>query len=869
MLLIYKFFRNSKLCLFFLFLFFPNIIFSQNITSPEKFLGFAIGSDYKLATYEQAINYFRILEKESRRIKLYEIGKTSMGKSMIYAVITSEENMLNIEKYKEISKKLSLIENLKEDEARKFASEGKAVVYIDGGLHASECAPAQHNIQLAYELISGNDPETITILNNVILVLVFANPDGMDIVADWYYKNLGTPYETSPLPWLYHKYVGHDNNRDSYIANMIETQHLTSIVNKEWFPVILYNHHQTAPFPARIWIPPDAEPTNPNVHPSIIRWKNLIGSAMGAEFDKNGLSGAISRIVYDTWYPGYVTQVVDSHNIISILTETALYNYATPHFYTVRDFPATYRDLTISAFYPNPWKGGWWRIGDAVNYCLTASKAVLKTAGKYREELLYNKYKMGKDIIDRFKNEPPYAWIIPQEQNDPPIMTLLLNKMILLGINVYQTKDSFICDGITYPTGTFVIPMTQPFALFVKNVFERQSYPDLHKYPELWQALVRPVSFNGSPLRSYDVAGWTLPLQMGVKAISAGTQLSENILLTKVEISQPKQFSITGSDEFCYIISHNFNNCFIVINRILKNKGKVFWIKNSFFESGKEYSSGTIIIPKNNISRNYIESIAKDLFIPIIGIKNKPNVEMNEIRMPNIGLYKSFVANVDEGWTRWLFEQYEIPFINIHNSEINSGNLNERFSVIVFPSQSPSSIIEGHKEGTMPPQYVGGIGEIGINNLKDFAKNGGKIITLNSSCNLPIDTFDIPVKNILKQIKPEEFFCTGSILKIKFDTKNPIAYGMTEDGYGMFYESPVFEIIPTFKKDSKPVVIGSYPNETLLLSGYINGEKIIKQKASVIEVPYGKGKIILIGFPAQYRGQSYGTFKLLFNSLYY
>lgn len=856
-----------QLVLFLLFLI--NNIYSQNITSPEKILEFPIGSDYKLATYEQAIDYFRILEKESGRIKLYEIGKTSMGKPMIYAVISSEENMQKIEKYKEISKKLSLTENLTESDAKQFASEGKAVVYIDGGLHASECAPAQHNIQLAYELISGNDPETMSILNDVILVLVFANPDGMDMIADWYYKNLGTPFETSSLPWLYHKYVGHDNNRDSYIINMIETQHLTSIVNKEWFPVILYNHHQTAPFPARIWIPPDAEPTNPNVHPSVIRWKNLIGSAMGAEFENKNLSGAISRIEYDTWYPGYVTQVVDSHNIISILTETALYNYATPRFYTLRDFPETYRNLTISAFYPSPWKGGWWRIGDAVNYCLTASKAVLKTAGKYKEELLYNKYKMGKDIIDRFKNEPPYAWIIPQEQNDLPTATLLLNKMILLGIDVYQTKDSFSCDGIAYPSGTFVIPMTQPFALFIKNIFERQSYPDLHKYPELWQALVKPISFSGSPLRSYDVTGWTLPLQMDVRAIPAGTQLPENISLNKVQIVQPEQVSITGADEFGYIIPHNYNNCFIAINRIIKNKGKVFWAKNSFFESGKEYISGTIIIPKNNISKIFIESIARDLFIPIEGIKNKPNVDMNEIKMPNIGLYKSFVANVDEGWTRWLFEQYEIPFINIHNSEIKSGNLNERFSVIVFPSQSPSSIIDGHKEGTMPSQYVGGIGEIGINNLRDFVKNGGKIITLNASCNLPVDYFDIPVKNILKQIKPEEFFCSGSILKIKFDIINPIAYGMKEDGCGMFFESPVFEIIPTFSKDSKPVVVGSYPDETLLLSGYINGEKIIKQKSSLVEVPYGKGKIILIGFPAQYRGQSHGTFKLLFNSLYY
>jgi len=866
---------NNNLFRCFLFVFLLLFSFSfytihaQDITLPEKIIGFKVGSDYKLATYEQAVEYFETLEKESGRIKLYNIGKTSMGRPMIYAVISSEENILNIEKYKEISKNLSLVGNLTESEAERLASDGKAVIYIDGGLHASECAPAQHNIQLAYELASRDDNEINFILNNVILILVFSNPDGMDIVANWYYKNLGTPYETSSLPWLYHKYVGHDNNRDSYMVNMPETKYLTIIVNKEWFPVILYNHHQTAPFPARIWIPPDAEPTNPNVHPMIVRWKNLIGSAMGAEFEKANQSGAISRIIYDSWYPGYVTQVVDAHNIISILTETALFRYATPHFYTVRDFPEAYKDLTISAFYPSPWKGGWWRIGDAVDYCLTASKAVLKTAARYKDELLYNKYKMGKDIINKFKNEPPYAWIIPQTQHDPPTMALLLNKMILLGIDIYQADEPFICNGITYSSGTYIIPMSQPFALFVKNIFERQEYPDLRKYPQLWQGIVRTVSFNGAPLRSYDVAGWTLPLQMGVKVIPAGTLLPENISISKIKTAEPQEGNVSGSDDYGYLISHNYNNCFTAINRILKNNGRVFSAKNPFDESEIHYPQGTFIIPRGNISFYQIESTAKELSIQIAGIKRKPDVEMLEIKMPGVGLYKSWVANADEGWTRWLFEQFEIPYKNIHNEDIKAGNLDDRFDVIIFPSQRTSSIINGHPKETIPPQYAGGIGETGINNLKKFAQNGGTIITLNTSCNLAVDHFDIPIKNILTNIKSKEFFCSGSILKMKFNNNNPVSYGMPEEGCGMFSGSPVFEIIATFKKDSKPSVIAKYPNENLLLSGYINGEKIIRQKASAVEVPYGKGKLILLGFPIQYRGQSHSTFKLLFNAVYY
>jgi hypothetical protein len=384
--------------------------FAQKIPSPEEFLGFKVGADFHLASYEQAYNYFRTLEQASPMIKVHEIGKTAMGKPMIYAVITSAENMARIERFREISKRLSLVEGVSDEEARKLAAEGRVVVYIDGGLHATECAPAQHNIQLAYDLLTGNDPETRLVRENVVLVLVFANPDGMDLLADWYHPNVGTPYEVSPMPWLYHKYVGHDNNRDSYMVNMPETQHLTRIVSEVWYPQILYNKHQTAPFPARIWVHPASEPTNPNVHPLLVRWQNLLGTAMGAAFDRAGQDGAISRIVFDTWYPGYVTQIADARNMISLLTETALYRYATPHFYTVNDFPEAYRDFTVSTFYPSPWKGGWWRLEDAVEYCLTASRAVLHTAAIYREELLFDKYQMGRDTIARFSKEPPYAW---------------------------------------------------------------------------------------------------------------------------------------------------------------------------------------------------------------------------------------------------------------------------------------------------------------------------------------------------------------------------------------------------------------------------------------------------------------------------
>jgi hypothetical protein len=831
-------------------------VFGQSVSPPEEVLGFEVGADYHLATYTQAIAYFKVLEKSSERIRLFDVGKTSMGQTMTCAVISSPENLENLETHKVIARKLASAKGLTKDEAKKMSREGKAIVYIDGGLHASECAPAQHNIQLAYDLVTAEDAKTLDILENVILVLVFANPDGMNLLAEWYHQNVGTPYEISSMPWLYHVYSGHDNNRDSYICNLVETRNITKLVTKEYNPVILYNHHQTAPFPARIWTPPNSEPTNPNVHPLIVRWQNLIGSAMGAAFDEQGKEGAISRIVFDTWYPGYVTQVVDSHNIISILTETALYRYATPHFYTVRDFPEEYQDLTMSAFYPSPWKGGWWRLKDAVDYCLTASMAVLDVAAKYKEELLFNKYRMGADVIQRYKKEPPYAWIIPKKQNDPGNAALLLNRMILLGIDIYQSTEAFLCDGIDYPEGTFIIPMNQPFALFVKNLFEEQQYPDMRKYPDLWQGIIRPIKFEGAPFGSYDLMGWTLPYQFGVRVLAANTPI--NPAMASVREAQFQKGALAGNSGYAYILRHEENNSFRAINRILESGGTVWRSKSSF------------IVPSRSIQSSFMQKLADELDLKIDGISKKPVGEMMSLKPVRLGMYKSWIPSTDEGWTRYILEKYEFPFTHLHDSDIRAGDLGKNYDAIIVPSsRRPESIVNGHAKGTMPPKYVGGITPNGVRHLKSFAENGGTLIFLNASCNFALEYFDLPVKNVLKNMEREKFVCDGSILRMEFDTDHPIAYGMPKETGTIFDGSCAFSVLPSFGEKEEVKTVAKYPKENPLMSGWIFGDSFIRQKSAIVEIPYGNGKIILLGFPVQFRAQPYGTFKLLFNAIFY
>lgn len=857
------------------------LCFAQQVPKPEEVLGFKVGADYHLATYTQAIEYFKILEQSSKRIKLFEAGKTAMGQTMTYAVISTEANIADLEKYKGISKKLALVKGFSDEDARKLAEEGKAFVYIDGGLHATECAPAQHNIQLAYDLVTAEDQQTLEILDKVILILVFANPDGMNLVAEWYHQNLGTPYEISPMPWLYHVYIGHDNNRDSYMLNMPESRNIARIVNREWFPIILYNHHQTAPFPARIWIPPSAEPTNPNLHPLLLRAKNLIGAAMGLAFDQEGKPGAISRTHFDLWYPGYVDAFGEYFNVVSILTETALYRYATPRFYTIRDFPEEFKEFTISSFYPSPWKGGWWRLRDAVDYCLTASRAVLETAAKYPSEFLYNKYQMGRDDIARFEKEPPYAWIIPKAQWDAPTAADMLNRLLWQGISIYQADADFVSDGITYPAGTWIVPMNQPFASYVKTLFEEQRTRELAKHPSLWQGLVSPQIFPDAHIVIYDLDGWTLPYQMGVKVVAANTPLQ--VSLTPVKEAVPPAGSVASSAAYAYLIPPNANNSYKAANRILKNGGEVLRARESFTSAGKEYPPGTWIITTKSISASQMKSLADELHLEIGGAAKQVSATF-KVKVPRIALYKPWTASMDEGWTRWLLEQFEFPFKNVHDADIKAGGLRARFDVLVLPSMSGQGILKGHKQGTMPPQYVGGIGEAGVRNIKQFIEEGGVLVTLNASGLFAIEQFRLPVRDALKgirpsrrrygddeeaeKLKPPKFSCSGSILRMEFDTKHPVAYGMPKKAPGVFLRSPAFTTFEAFGSEKAPVVIAKYPNEPLLMSGYLKGEEFLQNKAAVVEVPLGKGKVILLGFGVQNRAQPHGTFKLLFNSLY-
>jgi zinc carboxypeptidase len=823
---------------------------AQTIPTPESVLGHKPGDDFYLATYDESREYFRKLAASSNRIKLINVGKTTRGLDWEIALISSPQNLANLDKYKEISRKLADGRGLTDQEARVLAREGKAIVHIDGGLHSTEVAGAQQSINLAYKLVSSQgDPEIDAILDNVILMLwPTLNPDGQNEVALWYRKNVGTPYEVSPLPDLYQEYVGHDNNRDGYMNNMLESQDVTR-AELEWAPVIFSCHHQTAPFPARIFIPPFTEPISSNIHPLMLRWLNLLGTDIAAYLDAHQMPGAIHRVGFDNWYPGFLDYTHIFRNSISFFTETGLYRYATPRFYTVNEFPRDYQGLRSQVFYSSPWKGGWWRLRDAVDYMQGASMATLDTAAKYRETLLYNRYQAARDNVARFTKEPPYAYMISREQRDLPTAATLVQKMMIDGIEVHQTTQSFHANGRDYPAESWVIMMNQPFSPLVKELFEAQQYPELRESP------------NGPPIRPYDVAGWTLPMQMDVHvdAVTEPINQAQMTRLRKLEKFAWPTGTISGSGPV-YLLTHKANASFRAINEVLAAGGQVGFAEADTAQ-GRE--KGAMII--SGVDHDRVARIANENSLTMKSLAAAPPDLINA-RKPRVGLYRAWAAAIDEGWSRWILEQFNFAPVTLRNGDIQAGNLRERFDAIILPDSSNEEIMNGFAPGTISGEYAGGLAGSGAAALRDFVQSGGTLVTFNNASLFAIAQFGLPVSNVLADLKPDQFYCSGSLLQIELrDPNHPAVWGLPRDPIVMFENGPAFETKSEFRGN----VLASYPKErNPLMSGYLLHPERIQGKAAAVEVQYGEGRVYLFGFRPQWRGQSHGTYKFIFNAIY-
>jgi hypothetical protein len=840
---------------------------AAQVPAPGDVFGFEPGTDYELANYDQVQRYFRELDAASDRVVVEEIGKSTLGRPMLLAMISSEANLANRERYREISRRLALARDLTDEQARRLAKEGKAIVWIDGGLHATEVAHGQMTPELAHWLATDESDEARQIREHVIVLLMpNMNPDGLDIVVAWYKRNLGTPYETAPLPALYHHYIGHDNNRDWYMFTQVETRAVARQLYHEWFPQIVYNHHQSGPFPGRIWGPPFAEPVNPNLDPLVVSSINQIGEAMRKRFDEEGKPGYSSGITYDLWWNGSMRGGPGFHNMLGFLTETALYRYATPRCYAPEEIPETFGERngnlpakSPSTDYTNPWRGGCWRLRDAMDYMLTASRAVLELAAKLKEEYLYNIYRIGKRQNARGERAEggPFAYVIdPAAQHDAGAAIELLRIFRIAGIEIRQADRPFRAGGKDYPAGTYVIP-PQAFRPFVVDLMEPKVYPDRRLYP------------GGPPEPPYDMTGYELSLQMGVRV----DRLMEPFELPGPEVTEipPPPGSIRGGGRYGYLLSHASNASVLATNRLLAGGAQVAWAMEPFEADGRQWPAGTIVI--RSAGADAVRGLATELGLDFYAIDRAPAATVRQLRAPRIGLYKSHMANMDEGWIRWLLEKFAFQYENLSNTDIQRGDL-RRYDIIILPKEGEDEILRGHAPGTMPAEYTGGVGPEGAAALKRYVEGGGWLLAIDEAADFAIHQFGLPIRNVVADLRPQEFFIPGSLIRIRVDSANPLAYGMPEEAIAFFVRSQVFDVVPPAiageKRAPRDVdVFVRYAEEEFLASGWAHGaRRYLAGRAAGVRVPVGRGQVVLLGFGPHFRAQPHNTYKLLFNPLH-
>jgi len=825
--------------------------------APESVLGHKPGDDFYLANYEEAVKYFHALAAASDRMKMFTVGKTTQGKDIEVGVISSPKNLARLDEFKKDGRELATATALaggylNDGQAHELARATPAIVHIDGGLHSSEVAGGQHSVALAYKLLAAkDDPEVDAILENVILVLwPTLNPDGQDMIVEWYRKNLGTSYEVAPLPWLYQEYVGHDNNRDGFMLNMKEEQVVVK-AELEYSPVIFYCQHQTAPFPARIWIPPFADPISSNVSSYVRSWLNVIGTNMAAYLDAHNLPGAIHETRFDNWYAGFTDWAGVFRGEISFFTETGLYRYATPRFYTVDEFPREFQDLRPLAMYTTPWQGGWWRLKDAVDTMVAASMSVLDLAAKNREALNYNRYQTARDSIQR--NEPPFAYVIPSRQADVPEAGLLAQKMLDNGLDVYESKAGFRANGLDYPAGSWVIPMDQPFAAMAKELFERQVYP----------VAATGETASGAHL-PYDITGWTLPLQMGVSVDAVTDPLTAEQRGRLAKIAEVKLPDGTVSGEGTkFAVSHKPNAAFKLVNAVLAKGGTVEMATDPV-RTAEGVERGAFVV--SGLSKADVAGLASKYAVGAVAVTDAGSGKAIALKKARVGLYRPWTASIDEGWTRWVLENYDFAPKSIYNADIRSAGLRSRYDVIILPDMSGRQMMNGFGAGIVPGQYVGGIEKSGMANLQEFVESGGTLIAFNQAAAALIAPMSLPVKNVLEGLANDKFYCAGSLLRVQaVHPELPVNFGVPSAPVVMFERGPAFETTAGFRG----AVLARYAKEQdPLESGMILHSELLHDKAAALEVSYGRGRILLYGFKPQHRGQAHGTYRYMFNALY-
>ncbi len=900
---------------------------APRVTSPKEYFGFNLCDDYCLANYQQLAGYWSKLERESNRLKVVCIGATEEGRPELMGIVTSPANHRELARYQDIARRLAFADDVSEEEARELSANGKAVVWIDGGLHASETLCAQALIETQYQFVSANDAETLRILDDCIILFVHANPDGMDLVADWYMRNPDPKKRSlAGLPRLYQKYIGHDNNRDFYMNTQAETRNMNRVMYFEWLPQIVYNHHQSGPPGTVLFCPPFRDPFNYNFDPLVINGVDAVGAAMMQRFLTEGKPGATVRsgARYSTWFNGGLRTTCYFHNMIGLLTETI--GNPTP-------MQIPYRpDLQLpKADYLAPVAPQTWHFKQSLDYSVTANKAVLDYASRNREHLLYNIWLMGKSAIDRGSRDnwtvtpkmvdaarggrgggsaadfnrhfreaakrDPRGYIIPVDQPDFLTATKFINVLLDGGVKVHRAKADFEVAGKQYRAGSYVVKCAQPFRAHVLDQFEPQDHPSDFAYP------------GAAPTPPYDIAGWTLAYQMGVQFDRALDEFDGPFEPIQGPVLPPAARVLDTANAAGFFLHIRTNDAFRAVNRLLAAGEEVRRLQEPFTVQGHTHPPGMFFVTAKPTTLPLLERIAAELGTRFIGAPAAPGKEAVEIKPLRIGLWDRYGGSMPSGWTRWLLEQFEFPFQVVFPPELDRGGLRDKFDVLIFADGAMPPVREGSGTGgparggaaggdqpppedpnaggseqELPAQYRGRRGSITtattIPRLREFLEAGGTILTVGSSASLG-QHLGLPLANHLvakdkdgkKQPLPrEKFFVPGSVLRVRVDQTNPLAWGLSDAVDVMFSGSPVYR----FKNDAEASTgsansnlrrVAWYEGKTPLRSGWAWGQEHLDGGVAIAEAQVGSGRLVMFGPQITFRAQPHGTFKFLFNGI--
>ena len=894
------------------------------IPTPEEFFGFAIGTDEKLARWDQILEYFDLLAETSDRVRVDEYGPTTLDNRFVSVVVTAPENFADIDRYVDIGRQLADGRSLSQQQARALAQEGKVTVVLNHNIHSSEIGSSQTSVQLIYEMATLNTPLMEEVLDNVIMVLVpSSNPDGQIMVTDWYNQNLDTDFEEAPMPYLYHHYAGHDNNRDFFMGNLVETRYMFKLMFDDWAPQVYLDQHQMGSGGARMFVPPFPDPQSPDIPPLLFQEIRLLGGQIVTDLQAEGKKGILTGEMYRIYgQEGALNWRF--HNVVGLLTETASARIASP--VTPNSGGRAGRggrgggsrgggsrggrggSSEFSVAMVDPWRGGTWTLGDIVDYQMIAARGVLKQTARNREDFLYNQWLMAQETLKRAEIEGPYAWVIPIDQSDPNTAADLVQRLINQGIEVYQAGESFeaILSTDPLPLPGFIPPdpaeetaaegdeESEEGESEESEEGESEEEPETEPEPVTYAAgsFIIPGAQRGRPAlidlleprspvikyeyrdgpvqRRYDSTAYTMSMQMGVDVARVDTQF--DVTTTTISTAVPPMPEIPNRASSGYALDPRINESYVAVNQLLAEGVEVYRSSGPLTVEAGELPAGTFMVSRRTPEiADRMQQIASEMRVPVFidpeGSGSNMPVQISGAR---IGLYKPWQASMDEGWTRLTLENYGFPFQSVDNARIREGGLGVNFDVLIIPQGvQPRTLINGISEERIMEPYAGGVGDEGIEAIIEFVEEGGTLLTFERSDQIVFEHFNVPVKDALQGLQQPDFYLPPAVLKLDVNNEHPLGYGMKEEAFAFFGGGRAYEPDGWDAAAGNMRVVATWPSEgRVLASGEMLGDEFLAGRGAVIEVDYDDGKIVMYGFRVQHRAQTQGTFKLFFNALY-